>query len=339
MGVGGQHHALATLIPGKKYSTHRTGGSVGSRAGLDRCRKFCQHEDLIPRPSSPWQVSIPTTLSQPTQKTCYVLPNSASFRERQVVCAFPVRCSGSPHELVCQVQGEPHWWRRDTTEVNACHLPSSNAFCLVVGYFSIGPTVTVLEIIWWLSLPETLHLLLQLLPSRRPADLDILYIQRMYLIKRFTDIEVYWWRVRRITGLVRESTLGSVELRQASFSDRTGKSTWQIATCLPKFNVLLTVHHATILGNCPTRCTNYFQCIYLFIVLYMFRASHTHHQEKQIVSIQLLVIVTPCWWQCRVLVGSKFQNSTRHQHGVTFTRSCIDTICFSWWWAWHARNM
>jgi len=24
---------------------------------------------------------------------------------------------------------------------------------------------------------------------------------------------------------------------------------------------------------------------------------------------------------------------------VTFTRSCIDTICFSWWWAWHARNM
>ena len=42
--------------------------------------------------------------------------------------------------------------------------------------------------------------------------------------------------------------------------------------------------------------------IYLFIVLYMFRACHAHHQEKQIVSIQLLVIVTPCWWQCRVLV-------------------------------------
>ena len=31
------------------------------------------------------------------------------------------------------------------------------------------------------------------------------------------------------------------------------------------------------------------------------------------------------------LVGSKLQNSTRHchQHGVTITRSCIDTICFS----------
>ena len=37
----------------------------------------------------------------------------------------------------------------------------------------------------------------------------------------------------------------------------------------------------------------------------MFRACPAHHQEKQIVSIQLLVIVTPCWWQCRVLVGSK----------------------------------
>jgi len=24
---------------------------------------------------------------------------------------------------------------------------------------------------------------------------------------------------------------------------------------------------------------------------------------------------------------------------VTITRSCIDTICFSWWWEWHARNM
>ena len=37
----------------------------------------------------------------------------------------------------------------------------------------------------------------------------------------------------------------------------------------------------------------------------MFRGCHAHHQEKQIVSIQLLVIVTPCLWQCRVLVGSK----------------------------------
>ena len=108
-----------------------------------------------------------------------------------------------------------------------------------------------------------------------------------------------------------------------------------------KFNVLLTVHHEMILGNCPTWRTNSFRCIYLFIVPYMFRACHAHHQEKQIVSIQLLVIVTPCWWQCRMLVGSKLPTSTRHchQNWVTITRSCIDTICFSWWWARHARNM
>ena len=60
-----------------------------------------------------------------------------------------------------------------------------------------------------------------------------------------------------------------------------------------------------ILSNCPTWRTNSFQYIYLFIVLCMFRACHAHHQEKQIVSTQHLVIVTPCWWQCRVLVGSK----------------------------------
>ena len=35
--------------------------------------------------------------------------------------------------------------------------------------------------------------------------------------------------------------------------------------CRTLFNVLLTVHHATILGKCPTWRTNSFQCIYLFI--------------------------------------------------------------------------
>ena len=37
----------------------------------------------------------------------------------------------------------------------------------------------------------------------------------------------------------------------------------------------------------------------------MFQACHANHQEKQIVSIQRLLIVTPWWCQCRVLVGSK----------------------------------
>ena len=47
------------------------------------------------------------------------------------------------------------------------------------------------------------------------------------------------------------------------------------------------------------------------MVLYMFRACHAHHQEKQIVSIQLLVIVTPCWWQCRVLVWMHGQQNVK----------------------------
>jgi len=44
----------------------------------------------------------------------------------------------------------------------------------------------------------------------------------------------------------------------------------------------------------------------------MFREHRAHHQERQIVSIQPL---------------------------VTVTRTCIDTISLSWWWARCARNM
>jgi hypothetical protein len=40
MGVGGQCHAPAALPPGKRPGTHCTGGCVGPRASLDRCRKI-----------------------------------------------------------------------------------------------------------------------------------------------------------------------------------------------------------------------------------------------------------------------------------------------------------
>ena len=59
--------------------------------------------------------------------------------------------------------------------------------------------------------------------------------------------------------------------------------------------------------------------LFLFITLYMFRAHRAHHQERQIVSIQVLVTVTLCWWPCRV-------HTTRPP---TVTRGCIDTICLS----------
>jgi len=93
-----------------------------------------------------------------------------------------------------------------------------------------------------------------------------------------------------------------------------GLSLWRINFIRACVRITGTCFHLTdqsdnivteILGNCPTWCTNSFQYIYLFIVPYMFRACHSHHQEKKIVSIHLLVIVTPCWWLCRVLVGSK----------------------------------
>jgi len=46
----------------------------------------------------------------------------------------------------------------------------------------------------------------------------------------------------------------------------------------------------------------------------MFRAHRADHQERQIVSIQPLVAVTLCRWQCRVQVGSELPTCTRHGH-------------------------
>jgi hypothetical protein len=39
--------------PGKRPSTHCTGGWVGPRASLDGCGKSCPHWDSIPGPSTP----------------------------------------------------------------------------------------------------------------------------------------------------------------------------------------------------------------------------------------------------------------------------------------------
>jgi hypothetical protein len=66
-----------------------------------------------------------------------------------------------------------------------------------------------------------------------------------------------------------------------------------IATCwrtLSLFDVGQKMH--LLLGKWPTWRTNFFQCIYLFTTLYMFRARRAHHQERQIVLIQFLETVT-----------------------------------------------
>jgi hypothetical protein len=69
MGVGGQHHALAALHPGKRPGTHCTGGWVGLTAGVDGYGKSRPHRDSIPGLSSPQPVAKPTELSRPTNGT------------------------------------------------------------------------------------------------------------------------------------------------------------------------------------------------------------------------------------------------------------------------------
>ena len=71
--------------------------------------------------------------------------------------------------------------------------------------------------------------------------------------------------------------------------------------------------------------THFFQCIYLFPFYTCFEQPSAHHQENRNVSIHQLVYVTLCRWLPGIPPGS-------HLHRVTYTRWCIDTIRFSWWW-------
>ena len=53
MGVDGQRHAPAALLPGKRRGTHYTGGCVGLRVGLNGHGKSRPYQDSIPGPLSP----------------------------------------------------------------------------------------------------------------------------------------------------------------------------------------------------------------------------------------------------------------------------------------------
>ena len=46
--VGGQRHAPAALLQGKRPGTHCTGSWVGPRVGLDLCGNPCHHRDSTP---------------------------------------------------------------------------------------------------------------------------------------------------------------------------------------------------------------------------------------------------------------------------------------------------
>ena len=56
-------------------------------------------------------------------------------------------------------------------------------------------------------------------------------------------------------------------------------------------------------------------------------------EERQIVPLQPLVTVIVCWWPRCVQVGRRLLlpacTHLGHQHRLSITRGCIDTICLS----------
>jgi len=50
VGVGGQCHNTAALLPGKRLNTIFIRGRVGARVGLDGCGKFRFQRNSIPGP-------------------------------------------------------------------------------------------------------------------------------------------------------------------------------------------------------------------------------------------------------------------------------------------------
>jgi len=52
-GVSGQQHAPAALYPRERAGTHFTGGWMGPRAGVDRCREISSPPGFDPGPSNP----------------------------------------------------------------------------------------------------------------------------------------------------------------------------------------------------------------------------------------------------------------------------------------------
>ena len=99
-----------------------------------------------------------------------------------------------------------------------------------------------------------------------------------------------------------------------------------------------------ILGKWPTCCTNFF---YVFISIYnSLQVSSTQCSssgETNCIntasgnSHSMLVAKMCAGWKNLLLLPTC--THLGHQHRMTVTRGCIDTICLSWWWALCAGNM
>jgi hypothetical protein len=90
-----------------------------------------------------------------------------------------------------------------------------------------------------------------------------------------------------------------------------------------------------ILGKWPTRRKNFYASIFIFNSLHVSNTSCSSSGETKCVNTtsgncySVFVVVSCAGWDTR----------HDHQHRVTVTRDCIETICLSWWWARCVRNM
>ena len=69
--------------------------------------------------------------------------------------------------------------------------------------------------------------------------------------------------------------------------------------------------------------------LFLFIILYMFRAHRAHHQERQIVSIQPLVTVILCWWPRHLHISQPPTQSDSYQrlYWCNLSLLMMNTMC------------
>jgi hypothetical protein len=84
MGVDGQRHAFAALLPGKRPGTHCVGGWVGPRGVLDICENSCPHRDSIPGPSIPYKFAILPELPGPIRNILKSLRPSDNYAYQQL---------------------------------------------------------------------------------------------------------------------------------------------------------------------------------------------------------------------------------------------------------------
>ena len=85
---------------------------MGLRAGLGGCGKSRPHRDLIPGPSSPLQVAIPTALSQPTCMVSgtfkFIQYTYKHFPKCAVKCVLPCTVTLDAKLRSCLLKGECH---------------------------------------------------------------------------------------------------------------------------------------------------------------------------------------------------------------------------------------